>query len=369
MKKLYLIILLVVVSSLLISCDFFSATTQTTLQNTTQNTLITTAENTTAINTTVITSTEEITTTYPYTETTLPTSTTTMETTTNITTTVATTALETTTDISTQETTTIQGNNPIIPTGYNLLQDELDYIGIPSQGDVKVLVFAVDFSDYPSSSSDINLDDLDIAFNGLSNEIDYESLNSYYLESSYGALNITADIFGFYRAEEPASYYEDEYEKLWAVDPVTGDWMYDDDEVTYPDSDIIYELMLYYDDLIDFSDYDSNNDGFIDGIYVVYTHPVSFTNGSDLWWAYQDFYAYEGDLFDEVEPLYFCWSGTDFLTDSTDDIDARTIIHETGHMLGLEDYYDYSDEDNYNSGGLGGADMMDGAYGDHNPFS
>jgi hypothetical protein len=47
---------------------------------------------------------------------------------------------------------------------------------------------------------------------------------------------------------------------------------------------------------------------------------------------------------------------------------ARTYIHETGHLLGLEDYYDY-DETVGARGGLGGADMMDYNAGDHNSFS
>jgi len=43
-------------------------------------------------------------------------------------------------------------------------------------------------------------------------------------------------------------------------------------------------------------------------------------------------------------------------------------IHETGHALGLPDYYDYDDAIGP-GGGLGGLDMMDGNWGDHNCFS
>ena len=49
-------------------------------------------------------------------------------------------------------------------------------------------------------------------------------------------------------------------------------------------------------------------------------------------------------------------------------INASTYIHETGHLLGLDDYYDY-DAATGSLGGLGGADMMDNTVGDHNAYS
>lgn len=278
-----------------------------------------------------------------------------------------TTTTSTTTDITTV--TTVNQNEPFVPTEYELLQDKLDYVGIPSTGDIKVLVFAVDFSDYTASSSGVSINDIQNAFNGTSNLTNYESLNSYYKKSSYNQLNLTADVFGFYRASKPSSYYEDEYEKAYAWNDLTNDYLYSEDEITYPDSDLIYELLSYYDNQINYQDYDSNHDGYIDGIYILYTAPVSYEYGSDLWWAYQDYYAYYDDVFDQVEANYFCWSGTDFLLEGDYGINAKTLIHETGHMLGLEDYYDYDTEDYYNQGGLGGADMMDNTVGDHNPFS
>ena len=330
----------------LVGCDMNKTTTSMT-----SNTIsLTSTQSTTTASTTISTTTQS--TTQPST-----TASTTLLTTQS--TTVETTIVSTTT---TQ-------NEPFIPTNYSLLQDELETVGIPSTGDVKVLVFAVDFSDYPSFGSGVTISDINTAFNGSSFLTSYESLNSYYNKSSYSQLNLTADIFGFYRASNPSTYYEDEYEKLWAWNDVTNDYLYGEDEVTYPDSDIIFEVLSYYDDQIDYSDYDANQDGYIDGIYIVYTAPVSYSYGSDLWWAYQDYYAYYDEAFDQVYPNYFCWSGTDFLLEGDSGINARTIIHETGHMLGLDDYYDYETSDNYNRGGLGGADMMDNTVGDHNPFS
>ncbi len=335
MRRILLFIIVLTLTFTAVSCDFFDQFTSEDSQSTVA---ITTTIQSTTTETDVIvteTTTEAVTT----------------ESTTQVTT-VTSTESSTTTTTAASTTTTSSLDEPIVPTNLSLIQDELYYVGIPTEGDVKVLVFAVEFIDDPALSSGITLNDIDIAFNGSDTEIDYESLNSYYLESSFGKLNLTADIFGFYTTDDPISYYEAEYE--------TG----------YPDSDLILELLEAYDDLIDYSDYDANNDGYIDGIYIVYDHPVSYYSGSDFWWAYQTIFMYEEYSFDGVEPLYFSWVGADFFFEGSDNINARTIIHETGHMLGLDDYYDYYDSDPYdNSGGLGGVDMMDSARGDHNPFS
>jgi M6 family metalloprotease-like protein len=370
MKKLFTFLAIIIATFSFVSCDFLVVTTEPTTQEETTQANTTLAE-TTQTNANQTTTSQQVSTTNQ--ETTISTMTTTQQTTT-ISTVLSTTG-QTTTAISTTASTT-EAPELFRPTGYSLLQDEIDYVGIPSTGNPKVLVFAVDFSDYESDTHGIPLGDIDKVFNGSKSDLDYESLNSYYLESSYGQLDLDADVFGYYRASKTAAYYEEEFNKLWAVNPITGEYLYDYDEVIYPESDLIFEVLSYYDDQIDYSDYDYNDDGFIDGIYIVYTHPVSFSSGSDLWWAYQynyqcDYepYSYYYDSFDGVKPYYFCWSGTDFMTEGDDNLNARTVIHETGHMMGLDDYYDYDDSDNYNEGGLAGADMMDSAYGDHGAFS
>jgi len=263
-----------------------------------------------------------------------------------------TTALPTTTTQTTTQTTSPQAQ-PFTPTGYSLLQDEMDYVGLPSTGDVKLLVFVVDFVDAPLALSGVSLTDIEHAFNGDSTNTAYESLASYYEKSSYGKLHLDADIFT-YNAPHTVQWYTNDFEEY------------------YTESDLIFDMMTYYDAQIDYSDYDANGDGDIDGVYVLYTAPVDYDSTvSDLWWAYQYFYEYSGeDYFDEKTPYFFCWSGTDFLLEAEEGIDAHTLIHETGHMLGLDDYYDYDETDAYNNdGGVGGADMMDYAVGDHSAIS
>jgi hypothetical protein len=47
-------------------------------------------------------------------------------------------------------------------------------------------------------------------------------------------------------------------------------------------------------------------------------------------------------------------------------MNTYTYIHEFGHILGVDDYYDYSEKGNHP---LDGCDIMDSMLGDHNAFS
>ncbi|PKK94644.1 MAG: hypothetical protein CVV60_05395 [Tenericutes bacterium HGW-Tenericutes-5] len=364
MKKFYFMLFSLTLVVFFVSCDFLGNKTTTNFETTSTDTVQDTTEASSISSSTVFTSsitdssisTVNTTTNNPTTE-----ASTTITTTTSV---VTTTTIVITTETTTEEITT-EINYPIIPSGYSLLQDELEYVGIPSIGEAKVLVFAVDFPDQPISNASSVLADLNIAFNGSSDDLVYESLHSYYLKSSYNKLDLTADIYGFYRAEHDSTYYETLNDEYYATDPNTGQYLYPD--ASHPDSDLIYELLTYYDGVIDYSQYDSNNDGYIDGVYVIYNHDVSYESGSDLWWAYQYYYMYY-DTFDGVDPNYYVWMGLDFFYEGDEDINARTLIHESGHMLGLDDYYDYYPDDAYNEGGLGSF-MMDYTIGDHEPFS
>lgn len=122
---------------------------------------------------------------------------------------------------------------------------------------------------------------------------------------------------------------------------------------------------------LNLSNYDSDNNGTIDGMWLVYIGP---TDRSDsLGWAFTDTTGKKGSSANPVANIYG-WTGIDFLwnkaytqketPDSTGD--GHVVIHETGHMLGLTDYYSYSGS-GYSP--LGGVDMMDNNVGDQNPYS
>ena len=129
---------------------------------------------------------------------------------------------------------------------------------------------------------------------------------------------------------------------------------------------------------MDLSEYDSNLDGFIDGIWLVYgernySHKANATDDDvNLLWAYTFWENNNSPVIDNPKANVYCWGSYDFMYEglsnaNTMKIDAHTFIHETGHMLGLDDYYDYDEKSTLNPTGC--LDMMDYNIGDHNAYS
>lgn len=235
----------------------------------------------------------------------------------------------------------------------------LAWQGLPTKGSPKVLAILIDFSDYPHNEEMQSVDDFKLKFTGSGDPslYPYDSLTNFYKRSSYDQLNITGDALGWYRAENPRSYYE-------GLEAQTGVLGAGQDA-------LIKEAVLYYDTKgQDFSQYDNNNDGVIDTTYIKWTGP---NNGwSNFWWAYQwnihnRNYTVDGKT---LNKYVWSWYGaaTYYSDDWTGEYEPHVDIHETGHALGLPDYYDYN-PDIGPDGGVGGLDMMDNNWGDHNCFS
>lgn len=247
----------------------------------------------------------------------------------------------------------------------DLLLEEEVYVGLPSTQSASALIIPVDFRDYTFTAWD--LDRLEKAFFGTEADTGWESVKSYYEESSYGKLAFSGTVLDVFHTNENASYYSN----LYKTD-------------LHPEYEIIHDALTFYDSQIDYSLYDQNDDTYIDALYFVYAAPVYFedvlfsANNVDLWWAsVSEYFTDDYEYYDGVEANYYFWAGLDFMDEplvagyphsTYVETNCSTYIHETGHMLGLEDYYDYDDSVGPD-GGLGGADMMDYTVGDHNPFS
>lgn len=250
--------------------------------------------------------------------------------------------------------------------------DNLKYNGpylslnaMPSLGDVNVLVVPVDLGGYTTSDMITSINE---AFNGTSESTGFESVSSYYKKSSNGRLNLTFDVdTTWFKPSKEASYYSS-YD-------ATKDRYYDTGSGL-----ILNEYLQARDKDIDFSKYDSDKDGYIDAIWMIYNVEPSYTDTS-FYWAYVTFSQNKSKKYDDIYPRYYGFASYYFiyerelqkkynreleLYDMSDIIyDAHTYIHETGHLMGLDDYYD-NDTSKGGTGGLYTAGMMDANQGDLN---
>ena len=241
---------------------------------------------------------------------------------------------------------------------------------MPSKGDVKVLVLPISFSDVYTSSSNLvkYRTDIERAFFGT--DTGYESLKTYYEKSSYGNLKISGTVLPWYTPKNSSTYYENIYTNSY-------------DKISSYLGELANEILSYYSSEIDFSDYDYDKDGIIDGVYLICNKNLQ--KYDSLYWSWVTYYngkKTQGDY-----KLYqFMWSNIGFLYHDdfykpvkNNTINAITLIHETGHLMGCDDYYDYSANE-YSSSifgssikeqgkgcniGAGSYDMMDGNVGDH----
>ncbi len=241
--------------------------------------------------------------------------------------------------------------------------DQLDYMqsinayeyskfsdsGLPSKGTFDVLVIPIEFSEQPFPSD--YLENLELTFNGTPEETGWHSVSSYYSLSSYGLLNMSFDIVEKYESTLTKSFIESK----------GGDG----------DQYAIYNALLALDPTIDFSKYDTNQDGLIDSIYFIYS--VDYDYDTNPWWAWV-FSAIHGEAsklpkLDGLDFEYYAWMSYEFSQDpiyGSDGqiVNAETFIHETGHLFGGVDLYSYTET----YGPIGGMGMMDYNVGDHDPI-
>lgn len=217
----------------------------------------------------------------------------------------------------------------------------------PSTGNINGLVIPVDFVDFPFNKEKVYNNTL----------VNYQSVSSYYYNSSFGKLNYSFDILPWYRASQKSSYYSkmtSENQSKFSGDAPGV-------------SSLIHEILTVAAQTYDLSKYDSNKDGYIDSLHIIYNHPIDYSDSS-FWWAFQ-YITLEKYKYDGLYSFPYVFASINFLFEDNQTNNARTFIHETGHMLGLEDYYDYDEKKGYNKGSIGGFDMMDCSISDHNSFS
>lgn len=245
-----------------------------------------------------------------------------------------------------------------------------------NKGDLKLLVVPISFKGVEKSQQEEKRILIQNAFFGDKTHNSYYSVSEYYNRSSYGQVRLTGEV---------SDWYETEMTIQEAINQSKADGAGENVSRKIALSAIDW---LHNNTSIDLAQYDVDGDNVVDGIYFIYDYPQDDgTNSvrSQLLWAYFDKVNMNVDGHNTVAPYASSYSWSSFYFTGTNAlksniVDANTFIHETGHLFGLDDYYntngrivDYNGNYNKELSGVfqptGFMDMMDYNLGDHNAFS
>ena len=218
--------------------------------------------------------------------------------------------------------------------GESILQKHGIHAKTGVSGNFQILTLLVDFSDKAASVNPAEFDTLV-----------YENVNGsvyhFYRENSYNNLSIVSPVhpssLGWYRAPQTYAYYTNNANGLGA----------------YPTNaqKLVEDLVDLADPYVDFSQFDNDSDGYVDGLIIAHAGPgAEFTgNNADIW---SHKWSITPRLLDGVyintysmNPEYWSAPG---------DITLGVYSHELGHVLGLPDLYDTD----YTSYGVGDWSIM-----------
>jgi len=227
----------------------------------------------------------------------------------------------------------------------------------PSKGTVNLLVVPASFSGGKVWKNE-QLSALEKAFKGEAEETGWESLKSYYTKSSYGELTLNPVLASPY----VFSTTEDDAQKGFLNNSSSY--------VTSLIKDVVPSIItsLGYSS----NDFDTNGDGYIDAVEFVYltskkTTTYYTSDGSKIWWNFTTYDTSSSANLKTPVLRRYCWMNASSIFNGyyETDIDSHVVTHEFGHMLGLNDYYDYDGS----AAPMGLSDMMDLNIGDHNAYS
>ena len=206
----------------------------------------------------------------------------------------------------------------------------------PATGNVRMPVFLVDFADEHFSKDALTADNIaHVLFSDV-----VGSMYTFMKNASYGQLQLDGDVFS-YTAQYSSSVYESNPNGFEMLSE---------------------EVLNAFDDQIDYQDYDSNDDGYIDAftLTIVGTH--------DYWYGCQaTWYDDTGFSVDGVKPMLYIINDAQPYRDEIDYF-VDEMCHEFGHCMGLPDYYKYNENDDEAMNGVAGSEMMDEMYGDYCQF-
>ncbi len=214
------------------------------------------------------------------------------------------------------------------------IKEQRSQKSFPTTGDQNLLCLLMETPDIPFTKTQSD-------FNALFNQLNYTldgatgSLKEYYLENSYNQLNLTVDVYGPYTADNNMSYYADDARPL------------------------VTEGVYLANDDVNYSNYDSDNDGYVDALYMIFAGYGEEAGGgpNTIWshaWSISPVY-----LDGKYISRYAC--SPELRGNSETNLTRIGVVgHEFGHALGAPDYYDTDYDTGGQFQGTGQWDMMAG---------
>jgi len=206
----------------------------------------------------------------------------------------------------------------------------------------RVLVILADFSDNPATGGLVYgtpSDFQQLLFSDNPYDGRY-SMTEFYSENSYGKFVLQGDVAGWYRMPQTYAYY------------VNGNNGFG----SYPQSaaGMAHDAILAADPDVDYSLYDNDGNGWIDGVFIVHAGPGAEQTGSD-----DQIWSHASSI-----PFTLTLDGTNLRSYTTEPeentssglVTFGVFAHEYGHFLGLPDLYDTD----YSSSGIGDWSLMSG---------
>jgi M6 family metalloprotease-like protein len=205
----------------------------------------------------------------------------------------------------------------------------------PSLGKQKSLVILIEFSDLGFTS----IDNPKQFYTDMLNKEGFTwdngasgSVRDFYLKSSFGLFDPTFTVVGPVKLSHGATYYGSD----------TGG---QDNKM----GEAVTEACKLADSEVNFADYDTDGDGYVDNIYFFYAGygQADDPNGTDFIWPHsahlETDWKMNLTLDDKKINRYACSNEIRYsTTGEVKPTGIGTFVHEFGHVLGLADHYDVS---------------------------
>lgn len=230
----------------------------------------------------------------------------------------------------------------------------------PHVGTPKVLVIMVDFSDqkFTYTKNDINTLLNGTQYDASSGYHGYGSAAQYFDDCSYGKFRPKFDIVGPYHLSKKYSVYGQ-----------------GDDDVT----SLIRDVCTVANNDVDFAQYDSNNDGYVDLVYVFYAgysaqwgesknpNAIWPKSGTGDYGRYDGKKVYRYGVNNELAFYPTVWQemGVEEETFKPYLTGLGVFLHEMSHTMGLPDFsptVNWSNITNYDNQSMEEWDLMDGGW-------